>query len=157
VPRLQIRGISFWLPGLFGSLAAVPGQPGPSFTTPYVHTSVAAGGNKTFPLNGQIVAGLKGGGNLVAFGPTYIFDTPVLGGQAALSLLGIGGRSDALISATLTEPRGNTLSGTRNDSRVSAGEQLVEQNETIRGLISDLDGPAVVVTAQPRPRLGPSR
>jgi hypothetical protein len=63
---------------------------------------------------GQIVAGLKGGGNLAAFGPTYIFDTPVLAGQAALSLLGIGGRADASISATLTGPRGNTLSGTRD-------------------------------------------
>jgi hypothetical protein len=86
-------GISFWLPGLFGSLAAVPGQPGLSFTTLYIHTSVAAGGNKSFPLNGQIVAGLKGGGNLAAFGPTCIFETPVLGGQAAFSLLGVGGRS----------------------------------------------------------------
>jgi len=27
-------GISFWLPGLFGSLAAVPGQPGLSFCDP---------------------------------------------------------------------------------------------------------------------------
>jgi hypothetical protein len=62
----------------------------------YVHTSVSAGRNKSF-LNGQIVAGL--------------------GGQAALSLLGIAGRTDASRSATLTGPRGNTLAGTRTDSR----------------------------------------
>jgi hypothetical protein len=105
-------GISFWLPG-FGSLAAAPGQPGLSFPTLYVHTSVAAGGNKSFALNGQIVAALKGGANVVDFGPTYIFETPVFGGQASLSLFGAGGRSDASISATLTGPRGNTLSGTR--------------------------------------------
>ena len=84
-------GISFWLPGIFGSLAAVPGVPGLSFQSLYVHTSVGTNAGKTFPLNGQIVAGLKGGGNLAAFGPTYIFETPVLGGQAALSVLGIGG------------------------------------------------------------------
>jgi hypothetical protein len=94
-------GISFWLPGLCGSLAAVPGEPGFSFAALYVHTSVSAGGNKSFPLNGQIVAGLKGG-NLAAFGPTYTFETPVLEGPAALSLLDIAGRTDASISATLT-------------------------------------------------------
>ncbi len=32
-------GVSFWLPGLFGSLAAVPQQPGWSLTTTYYHTT----------------------------------------------------------------------------------------------------------------------
>jgi hypothetical protein len=41
-------GVSFWLPGLFGSFAAAPGQPGLSFSTFYYHLSVTAGGNKTF-------------------------------------------------------------------------------------------------------------
>ena len=115
-------GISFWLPGLFGSLAAVPAAPGWSFATLYVHPSVSAGGTKEFPLNGRIVAGLKGSGNLAAFGPTYTFETPVLGGQAALSMLGIAGQSDASILATLTGPRGNTLSGTLSDSRTGFGD-----------------------------------
>jgi hypothetical protein len=34
-------GVSFWLPGQFGSLAAVPQQPGWSFADVYYHTSVA--------------------------------------------------------------------------------------------------------------------
>ena len=38
-------GVSFWLPGIFGSLAAVPQQPGWSLTTIYYHTSVSAGGD----------------------------------------------------------------------------------------------------------------
>lgn len=38
------NGISFWIPGQFGSLAAVPMQPGWSFATIYYHTSVKAGG-----------------------------------------------------------------------------------------------------------------
>ena len=38
-------GVSFWLPGLFGSLAAVPQQPGWSLATVYYHTSVSAFGN----------------------------------------------------------------------------------------------------------------
>src|SRR5262249_17424850 len=36
-------GVSFWLPGLFGSLAAAPQQPGWSLTSVYYHTSVSAG------------------------------------------------------------------------------------------------------------------
>jgi hypothetical protein len=36
-------GVSYWLPGTFGSLAAVPGQPGWSFAAFYWHDSVSAG------------------------------------------------------------------------------------------------------------------
>jgi hypothetical protein len=36
-------GVSFWLPGFFGSLAAAPQQPGWSLTSIYYHTSVSAG------------------------------------------------------------------------------------------------------------------
>src|SRR3954468_17330064 len=36
-------GVSFWLPGLFGSLAATPLQPGMSFLSTYYHTSVSGG------------------------------------------------------------------------------------------------------------------
>jgi hypothetical protein len=38
-------GVSFWLPGLFGSLASAPQQPGWSFSSIYYHTSVSAGGD----------------------------------------------------------------------------------------------------------------
>jgi hypothetical protein len=37
------NGISFWVPGLFGSLAATPQQPGWSLANIYYHTSVSAG------------------------------------------------------------------------------------------------------------------
>ena len=36
-------GVSFWLPGNFGSLAAAPGVPGWAWATIYYHTSVSAG------------------------------------------------------------------------------------------------------------------
>src|SRR5437016_12888195 len=36
-------GVSFWVPGFFGSLAAAPQQPGWSLTSIYYHTSVTAG------------------------------------------------------------------------------------------------------------------
>src|SRR6516162_9328358 len=38
-------GVSFWIPGFFGSLAAVPQQPGLSLTSIYYHTDVSASGN----------------------------------------------------------------------------------------------------------------
>ena len=42
--RADENGISFWLPGQFGSLAAVPQQPGWSMAEVYYHTSVGASG-----------------------------------------------------------------------------------------------------------------
>jgi hypothetical protein len=57
-------GVSFWLPGLFGSLAAVPGQPGFNFTTFYYHTSVDANASKDFQIGGRVVAGVNGRADL---------------------------------------------------------------------------------------------
>jgi hypothetical protein len=123
-------GLSFWLPGLFGSLTALPGQPGWAWTMIYYHTTVSAQAGQTFQLGGfrgtSIVAGLQGRGNLAFFGPTYVFATPVLGGQAALTLLGVGGRDEASISATVTGPRGNSISGAASQGLTSVGD-LVPQ------------------------------
>jgi hypothetical protein len=116
-------GISFWLPGLFGSLAAVPAHPGWSFSTVYYHSSVKGGG-AAFILGGAIVAGLKGNADLGVAGVTYIFAAPVLGGQAAFSVFGTGGRMQASIEATLTGPFGNTISGSRTDVLTGFGDAL---------------------------------
>jgi NTE family protein len=51
-------------------------------------------------------------------------------------------------------PTGLTIPDQDVDQLVSAGESLVQRNDAIRALISDLDGPAVAVTAQARPRWG---
>lgn len=56
-------GISFWIPGFFGSLAATPQQPGFSFAGIYYHTSVSAGGNVAFArqvTRGNITANFSG-------------------------------------------------------------------------------------------------
>jgi len=73
-PRLTSRapdesGLSFWLPGLFGSFAAAPGVPGWSIASFYYHPSVIGGGNKLFEQGGRIEAGLRGSGNLVGLRP----------------------------------------------------------------------------------------
>jgi len=50
-------------------------------------------------------------------------------------------------------PTGLTIPDEDVDLLVSSGESLVQKNDTIRRLISDLEGPPVTVTAQVRPRL----
>src|SRR6516225_4306959 len=110
-------GLSFWLPGLMGSLAAVPGQPGWSWTTMYVHLDVSANGSKNFVIGGSLVAGLQARADGFATGPTYTFATPVLGGQAAFGVFATPGNAGIDIDATLTGPRGRTISGTAHDER----------------------------------------
>jgi len=51
-------------------------------------------------------------------------------------------------------PTGLTIPDEDIDLLVSAGESLVQRNDAIHGLISDLDGSAVAVTVQARPRWG---
>jgi hypothetical protein len=117
-------GLSFWLPGQFGSLAATPGTPGLSWAMVYIHPSVSAAGGAGFPRGGRIDLGLKGRGDLVALGPTYIFATPFLGAQVSASLLGIVGRNEGSVTASLTGPMGNTISGSRTEALTSFGDVI---------------------------------
>jgi hypothetical protein len=89
-------GVSFWVPGFFGSLAATPQQPGFSYASVYYHTSVSAGGNVAFArqvsagrittnFNGGLSANLDASADLYLGIPQYVFATPVLGGQAAIA------------------------------------------------------------------------
>jgi hypothetical protein len=59
-------GASFWLPGQYGSLAAVPAEPGWSLPLIYYHSSTDAGGSKDFAIGGRITAGLIDGGPWLA-------------------------------------------------------------------------------------------
>lgn len=120
--RADEGGVSFWAPGLYGSLAAVPGTPGWSFAAVYYRVQVQADGNKAFVRGGRVEAGLDAKVDSVFFGPTYIFAEKFLGAQVAVSLLGVAGRSDIAISATLTGPLGNTISGRREDARTMFGD-----------------------------------
>ena len=106
-------GVSFWLPGLFGSLAAVPVTPGWSLASIYYHTSVGASGNVAaakeiqigrFPatVNVNLNANLNAQADLLILNPTYTFATPVLGGQFAVSVMGIYGRNNVGVDGALT-------------------------------------------------------
>lgn len=110
-------GISFWIPGFFGSLAATPQQPGFSFAGIYYHTSVSAGGNVAFArqvtrgnitanFSGSLTANLDAKADLVMAAPSYVFATPVLGGQAAVRLLVPYGRSRGICRCNIDRPAG---------------------------------------------------
>jgi hypothetical protein len=129
-------GYSFWLPGSFGSLAAAPQTPGWAFASIYYHTSVGAGGDVAFArqvpagrlttnFNGNLNVGLKGDADVGILSPSYVFASPVLGGQAAVSLLIPVGRVKASVDATLTSalgPLGFALGGARADQATGFGD-----------------------------------
>src|SRR5262249_32791427 len=111
--RADQGGISFWLPGAFGSLAATPTTPGWALGTIYLHTSVRAGGdvaasrairlgNATTNLNVTLDARIKAAVDAIAIAPSYTFASPVLGGQLSVSLFTLIGNSTATIDANLT-------------------------------------------------------
>jgi hypothetical protein len=106
-------GVSFWLPGIFGSLAAAPAQPGWAFAAVYYHTSVSAGadvarsrelqiGNFNPNLNVTLNATMKANADLALLVPSYTFATPVLGGQLAVQMATIVGSTSASVNGTLS-------------------------------------------------------
>jgi hypothetical protein len=126
-------GVSFWLPGLFGSLAAVPQpQPGWAFASIYYHTSVAAGSDVALereftlgrippPLNltASLNANLHATADLALIVPSYAFATPVFGGQASLSMMTIVGDTSTSLAGTLSSSLsagGITIPFMRSDS-----------------------------------------
>src|SRR5215467_11239211 len=82
--RADNGGVGFWLPGTMGSLSAVPGQPGMSYTFQFINLDAVAGGGKALQNNAKIVAGLHARADVGVVLPTYTFATPVLGGQLTL-------------------------------------------------------------------------
>jgi len=127
VPEISLAdegGVSFWIPGLFGSLAATPQQPGWSLTNIDYYTNVSAGGavalakefqirNLPFNIQAQINANVHATAALNLVIPSYVFATPVLGGQLSLSALEAYGRAttslSGTVSGTVTGPLGNML------------------------------------------------
>jgi hypothetical protein len=120
--RADQAGISFWLPGLYGSLAAVPSQPGWTVASIYYHTSVDAGANAVFPRGGRVEAGLDARADLGLMNATYVFASPVLGAQAAIGMMATFGRNRSSVDALLTGPNGNVISGSRTDTVSGFGD-----------------------------------
>jgi hypothetical protein len=129
-------GVSYWLPGRFGSLAATPQVPGWSWAEVYYHTSVGASGGVAAAkqiqigripanVNVSLNASLNAQADLVLLNPTYTFATPVLGGQLAIGVTGLFGRASTGIDGTLTTAVGHlvtTRTGSISDSLTSVGD-----------------------------------
>lgn len=134
--RADESGLSLWLPGQFGSFAAAPAQPGWSLGIVGYHTSVEATGNVAAARQiqiGQVPASanvnlnatLNARADLAFIAPTYTFATPVLGGQLAVGVTGVFGRSSTDIAGTLTAQVGPivaTRNGIISDSLTSVGD-----------------------------------
>jgi hypothetical protein len=132
IARADEGGVSFWIPGFFGSLAAVPAQaPGFSMTSIYYHDSVSASGNvalarefelRNIPANltATASANVNANVNLGLLAGTYTFATPVLGAQASVSLLAAYGSNSTTLAGTLagtlTGPLGGSVPFSRFDS-----------------------------------------
>jgi hypothetical protein len=136
ISRADESGISFWVPGLYGSLSATPATPGWSIAAIYYHTTVNASGataaareiqvGRFSPtVNVNLNLSLAGQGDLAFIAPTYTFATPLFGGQASMTLAGVYGRSAASIAGTLTAAVGpivTTRTGFLEDALTSYGD-----------------------------------
>jgi hypothetical protein len=106
-------GVSFWLPGIFGSLAAVPQQPGFMLTAINYFDSVSGSGSiaaarqitigRFSPtINVSLNATVTAKVDVVLPYPNYVFATPVFGGQFALCMFTIAGYNNTGLDGTLT-------------------------------------------------------
>lgn len=134
--RADENGESFWLPGQFGSLAAVPQTPGWSMGEVYYHASVDASGaaaaareitiGRFSPtVNVNVNLNLGAHADLVLLAPTYTFASPILGGQLAVGMTGIFGHTSANLNGTLTASLGlltTTSMGNISDSLTGVGD-----------------------------------
>ena len=128
-------GASFWSPGTFANLAAVPGEPGWSFFATYFHATLIGGSNQatadTLPrlprttLAVQLDADIKTNVDLAILTPTYTFATPVWGGRLDFKLfVPVGGartQIDGLVTGALG-PIGFATQNTISDTLVSFGD-----------------------------------
>ena len=106
-------GVSFWIPGFFGSLAAAPQQPGWSLTSILYNTNVSASGNAAVAreitigrfnptINISVSANVHADATIGFLAPSYTFATPFLGGQASAFLLFGYGNNDTSLNASAT-------------------------------------------------------
>jgi hypothetical protein len=134
--RADEGGVSFWIPGLYGSLAAAPQVPGWALAVFNYYDTVRGGGtvaaarqvtiNKfNATINVSLSANLKANPDILFANPSYVFATPVFGGQFALSMLMATGRSIGSINGTLTASVGGlaaTRQGAIEDGRDGFGD-----------------------------------
>ena len=113
-------GVSFWVPGFFGSLAAVPQNPGWSATAINYFDSVSASGavaaareitiGKLNPtVNVDVNVNVHATLDLVLLNAGYVFATPVFGGQLNIGMMGLVGPNSTALNGTLTVGSGSIV------------------------------------------------
>ncbi|MGB9367822.1 MAG: transporter [Xanthobacteraceae bacterium] len=134
--RADEGGVSFWIPGQFGSLAAAPAQPGWAFATIGYYTDIRASGEVAAArqitlgrfsptVNVDLNATLRARVPADFVNVNYVFATPVLGGQLAMGMTGAFGRPTTSIDGVLTASIGGltaTRTGSISDSRFGWGD-----------------------------------
>jgi hypothetical protein len=111
--RADEAGVSFWIPGFFGSLAAAPQQPGWSLTSILYNTNVSASGNAAVAreieigqfnpkINISVNSNVHADATIGFIAPSYVFATPFLGGQASAGLLFGYGNNNTSLNASAT-------------------------------------------------------
>jgi hypothetical protein len=115
-------GISFWVPGTYGALAAAPLPQGFSLAEVYYHSPVKARADVAtaiqipragiltkLPATLDFHLGVQT--DLMLSIPTYVFATPVFGGQLSVGLLIPYGRNKVAVDQTLIGPKGGSPPG----------------------------------------------
>jgi hypothetical protein len=151
-------GVSFWLPGLFGSLAAAPQEPGWQVTAMNYYDAVRAGGDValardieikgfTAKLNANINANLNSHIDLGLLIPSYVFAHPILGGQATVSMLTVVGNVDTTLQGQIAGtlgPFGFSKFGSITDDVTAAGDLIpifsLRWNEGVNNFMTYVTG-----------------
>ena len=152
--RADEDGVSFWRPGLYSSLAAVPGERGWSMTNIFIYESGSASATHGFPRGGKLAVGVDGTVFADFGGLTYAFAKPVLGGQFSLGMLALPGQAVGTISGTLTGPGGATVSGARTDTDTGFGDlyptAALKWNKGVNNYMTYLTGNIPVGSYDPK-------
>jgi len=105
-------GVSFWVPGQFGSLAATPLGPGWTVSETYYHWSGTGGADvaaarlvsigRFDPRVSVLASGsLNAHVDFMVGDATYAFAVPALGAEATIGMTALYGRTDATVSANI--------------------------------------------------------
>jgi len=139
-------GVSFWYPGTYGSLTALPQQPGWSVSVTHYHATVSPRG-----LSGGTFAAASNYNehtDQVLFGSTYVFATPFLGAQASVGMSSLYGR-DHVTLTTESLASSNNIS----DSATGFGDLYpvfsLRWNQDVNNLMAYVTGDIPIGTYNP--------
>jgi hypothetical protein len=106
------NGVSFWLPGIYGTLAAVPTPAGFSFTTFNYYDTVST--QRTIDLGGgeRVLTGVNADANLQYVFPSYAFNTPL--GSLSVGMFAFAGSNTTSAYEAFVGPVGPSLTAGRS-------------------------------------------